>query len=392
VSARPVYGPLADEGELKQFSDIIVDAFQFPTDQLGAYYDMVGRENLRFWRVDGALAGGLAALPIGQFFGGRSVPMVGLAVVATTARSRGKGVAGQLLKAVLEELREKGVPISTLYPATVALYRRSGWEKAGTNCVIQMPADRIAVRDRTLQIREATPVDDSAIRALYGQWAATQCGNLDRSEAFWTRARSFRGQPTRGFVLCGERGIEGYVYLRTDAQGEGAWDERVHDLVVATPAAARGLLTFFSDYRTTRRNILWRSCPHDPLLMLLRESHHEIKWVSHWMLRIVDVAGALAARGYPQHVTTELHLAVEDDVLPANAGRYVLKVADGHGRVESGGRGELALDVRGLAALYSGFLAPSELVRCELATGSAAALEAAATLFSGPHPWMRDGF
>ena len=80
------------------------------------------------------------------------------------------------------------------------------------------------------------------------------------------------------------------------------------------------------------------------------------------------------------------------DVLPANAGRYVLKVADGRGRVESGGRGELALDVRGLAALYSGFLAPSELVRCGLATGSAAALEAAATLFTGPHPWMRDGF
>jgi predicted acetyltransferase len=60
--------------------------------------------------------------------------------------------------------------------------------------------------------------------------------------------------------------------------------------------------------------------------------------------------------------------------------------------VERGGRGELALDVRGLAPLYSSYLAPAQLRTIDFLAGPPAALAAAARIFAGPEPWMADFF
>ena len=46
------------------------------------------------------------------------------------------------------------------------------------------------------------------------------------------------------------------------------------------------------------------------------------------MLRVVDVAAALSLRGYSPGVTGEVHFDVTaDEVLPENAGRWVLRVS-----------------------------------------------------------------
>jgi predicted acetyltransferase len=111
-----------------------------------------------------------------------------------------------------------------------------------------------------------------------------------------------------------------------------------------------------------------------------------------WLLRIVDVCGALAARGYPQGAEVEVHLEVRDTLLPANDGRFVLTIANGQGEVREGGRGGLRVDVRGLATLYSGHLSPEELRATGLLDGEPRDLAAAALAFAGPAPWMPDMF
>jgi predicted acetyltransferase len=60
--------------------------------------------------------------------------------------------------------------------------------------------------------------------------------------------------------------------------------------------------------------------------------------------------------------------------------------------VRAGGRGELRLDVRGLAPLFSGLVAPADLAVAGLVEGPAAALDVAQRLFAGPEPWMPDFF
>ncbi len=81
-----------------------------------------------------------------------------------------------------------------------------------------------------------------------------------------------------------------------------------------------------------------------------------------------------------------------DDVLPGNNGRFALEVADGTGRVAQGGRGEIKIDVRGLATVYSGHLSARGFQTGGNVDGPIEALNAAAAIFAGPAPWMPDMF
>lgn len=383
---------LCGENELKRLGAIMVDAFAVPPEHSQEYFDLVGRQNLRVVQTAGETAGGLAVLPKRQWFGGRAVPMVGIAAVATAPEQRARGAATALLKAVLAELHEQGTAISTLCPATLALYRRVGYESAGLECKVRVPTKSIGVRERSLEVRESTPADHGRIRAVYREWARGTAGNLERTEFHWQRVMKQRGEPARGYVVCRGETIEGYAYVLTQADGAGVSYLQVTDIAALTPAAARQLLTFFADYRTTRDRVEWRSSPSDTMLMHLPETTYEMSQVRPWMLRIVHVPQALEARGFPTGTTGEVHFRVHDDLLPANDGHFVLRVAAGQGHVECGGRGTFEVDIRGLAALYTGFLSPQDLVRAGLATVPEGDQAIATGLFAGPLPWMRDAF
>ena len=76
----------------------------------------------------GAITGVLRVHRFGHFFGGRSVPALGIGGVAVAPEARGRRVAERLVVEVLREFRQKGFAISTLFPATVPVYRRCGYE------------------------------------------------------------------------------------------------------------------------------------------------------------------------------------------------------------------------------------------------------------------------
>ena len=54
-----------------------------------------------------------------------------------------------------------------------------------------------------------------------------------------------------------------------------------------------------------------------------------------WMLRVVDVPAAIAARGFPPAVSVSVPLELSDQARPGNAGRWQLTVADGTGSAHS---------------------------------------------------------
>ena len=65
-------------------------------------------------------------------------------------------------------------------------------------------------------------------------------------------------------------------------------------------------------------------------------------------------------------------------------------VEEGRGTTREGGRGEVTVDVRGLAALYSGFATPYTLRAAGLLAGPDEALRTLAMVFAGPEPWCAD--
>ena len=60
--------------------------------------------------------------------------------------------------------------------------------------------------------------------------------------------------------------------------------------------------------------------PADPLYWLTREPDVSLSERELWMLRLVDVPAAVAARGFPASAQLTVPLYVKDDTLGANAG------------------------------------------------------------------------
>ncbi len=352
-----------------------------------------GIENLRVARVGGVVAAGLGMLPMGQWFGGTSVPMVGINAVSTAPEHRSTGIMSRMLRQMLVEIHAAGVPLSVLYPTTQPVYRRAGYEQAGVAMDYKHPLHGLGTGDRSLQVRRAGDEDTATIRALYAERARRTTGNLDRSEYMWARVLEPRDVPLNKYLVERDGTPEGYViYTQRQPPGTKAKDIYCSDLVALTADAARRLIAFFADHRSTAENLVWTGAPAEPLLLHVPNQAYKIGWYEQWMLRIVDVPAALAARGYPLGVQGDLHLKVRDDVLEHNNGRWVLAVADGQADVREGGTGAITVDVRGLAPMYTGYLSPLELCAGGYVQGPEADLARACTVFAGPSPWMADGF
>ena len=382
--------PLADELE-PALRAILTQSFQFAAWEV--YRARVGRESFRALTRDGRVVAGLAMYRMGQWFGGRVVPMTGFAAVGVAPEHRGTGVGRELMARALREQRDAGVPIAALYASTQALYRKVGFEQAGSRVRYAVEARRIGeMSDRSLPCVPVEAARHELFHDLYRRFAERQTGLLDRNRAIWERAVLPPDAVARAYLVGPEAAPEGYVVFTQDRGKSFAYDLAVRDLCALTPAAARRLWTFFADHRSLAGEITWSGPPVEPLLALLPEQPARVTGTERWLVRILDVKEALARRGWPTGVEAELHLDVRDELLRENHGRWVLAIGGGAAEVRAGGRGELACDVRGLAPLYTGMLPPRALAALGWIEGSEAALATAGRAFAGPEPWMPDMF
>ncbi|MBK7579012.1 MAG: GNAT family N-acetyltransferase [Myxococcales bacterium] len=378
------------DAELAALAEIEAWSFGVSSTECQAWLTRAGLDNVRVGIAAGKLAGGYLSVPMGQWFGGRSVPMTGIAGVGVAAAARGSGVARSMMAFAIRELRAQQVPLSALYPATMPLYRSAGYELAGCRFQVKLAPGRIGIQERELPVREITDADATAIEAAYRAHAARQNGYLDRGDYVWQRIRAPRNEPARGWLVEVDGKVEGYVYVRQKSAGL-SYELTLTDLSAVTRRAARRLLSFLSDHRSLAENVSFFASPADPFVTDLPERGAEVRLNHHWMLRIIDPAAALRARGYSPGQSAELDLALRDELLGEEQ-RLRLSVAGGRAEVREGGSGALSLDIRGLAQLYSGFATPHDVVRAGLAEADDETLAVAQGIFSLPAPTMPDMF
>lgn len=390
--AKHDFGPPRDERDLAAYAGTIAASFPMSRADSPRWIERVGKDNVRLLREHGRPIGGLARLSMGQWFGGRSVPTGGIAAVGIDPEARGRGQAQRLMKSVLREMRDSDLALSTLYPSTLRMYRSVGYEPAGARYEVRLPAASIDLSERDLPLRVIEERDDAALRKAYESVARTTAGWLDRHEFLWSRVREWKGEERRGYAVGEKRDVDAYLFLAQRPTPNGRYDLFLSDILALDARAARRLFTFLADHRSIAGDVIWFGGSSDPLLAVLPEATAKIALATPWMLRILDVRAALEARGYPAAASGDLHLAVRDELIAENQGRFVLSVGGGRGEVKKGGNGHLSIDVRGLAALYSGHLSGEGVAAAGLAEGPAKDRALASALFAGPAPSMPDMF
>jgi predicted acetyltransferase len=389
---RRVFGPIRLEPDLEGVSRLLGWSFGFPPDQAREWLELAGLEHVRVLRSGRTPLAALKLVPMGQFFGGASVPMVGLAGVGVAPEARGGGVGAELCRATVSELYRRQVALSTLYPSTQKLYRGAGWEVAGGRWEVKIAPGLIRTHENSTSVRPMEAADRPAVMDLYRQSAVQRNGELDRGPYCWHRVFHPRGESPLGFLVEHRGALEGYAILYQVTRDPPRADLISHDLCAVTARAARKLLSLLAQHKTLIRTVCWRGAPANPLLQLLPERGYEVKLSDPWMLRICHLQRALEARGYPPGMTAELHLAVDDDVLARNAGSWLLRVEGGRGQVTRGGSGRVQADIRALAALYTGHMSAETLALTGGVAGRPADLATATSIFASAAPAMTDMF
>ncbi len=420
------YGP-ATEADLAAVSRIMHFSFTAPADPAAnPWLGFVGLDALRVLRpgAPGEPVATLGRVPMGQHFGGRSVPMLGVAGVGTAMEARGRGAARLLMEGFIREAAAEGWPLAGLYASTQALYRQSGFEQGGHCFEIKIPVSELAAvcrgassphaqAGRELAVRQMAewakpgtrwiPPDD--VRAVYARFAADYDGTLDRGPYCWSRVRQMREDQFEGFGVYGAGGLEGYVYfMQVRNLATGKHDVQLSDVAWSTPRGAYRLAALLGDMATMGERVVMRQAgPIHPLLTLMPLQHYTVQRREYWMTRITHLPRAIEARGWNPAVRASVHLEVTDALVPGNAGPWTLSVAEGRGTLArragpAGGTGgaangaTLRCDIRGLVPLYTGLYSARQAAAFGWVEGDAAAVDGANAVFAGGQPWMGDFF
>lgn len=358
--------------------------------------DRLTLENFRLAYQNGELVGGLGYYSMGQWFGGKCLPMAGVAAVGIAPEHRGTGVAFNLMAHMLQEFYAQDIPISALYPATQPLYRRVGYEQGGTYCHWSTSIASIEHEDRDrspqnrLPMFSTLPQQQPIFDRLYHQHASQSNGHLERTPGIW-QAVFKHDEAVYAYIVGTEAEPQGYLIFSQCEADQSSYLE-IWDWVALSPLAIDRLWRFIASHRSQMQDVRWHSGAIDSRLLPLSEQGATIRDYQLWFLRIVNVRTALAGRGYPTGIEAELHLAVTDDLLPDNQARFILTVSDGNGSVTVGGRGDMQLDVRALAPLYTGLLTARQLQGVGQLTAPEQAIATATDLFAGAHPFTPDFF
>ena len=390
--------PLAPH-ELPEFVDRANEALRVdPGAGFGDFLEVVGVEHLRVARDEGGgLVAGAGWIPSAHRIAGAWVDAALVTAVWAAPAARGRGAASGLMADLLRELRESGVPLSSLRPATLALYRRVGYEVAAqTHHHRVRTADLLTAAPEGWRVEElagVTPQHPGALAEVYAAaLPALGTGATRRVHALWHALLRWNEGGRTSAVLVRDPGgeVRGSAALDTVHS-----DETVHvrELLALHPDAVPALLAHLAGYRGMFSTAEWPGSPADPFAARLREEPEAVT-SEPLMLRILDVAEALEARRYPLGLRGEVALEIEDPVLPENAGPLTLELHGGDsGWTRRGGPpGRVRIHVRALAALYTSHATPRELVLTGLLAGPDDDLDFLAAAFAGPRPWLADRF
>lgn len=303
-----------------------------------------------------------------QFWGGRPMPMGGVAGVVVAPDARGRGVGTQLMAALAERSRELGDLVSALYPATIPMYRAMGWEVVGAQHRISMSAEALrTLGGKEVHLRTATDSDMEPFRKSLMDRYVRQRANGPKLLSVAEATEQLTDTEMMSYVTDG-----GFVVYE--------WHDG--DLVVSyllgdTPEITRALWAVVGSGSSVAKKVLAYVAPDDPIHLLLPEEVAHESRLTRWMLRVLDAPKAVAARGFSPTVTGAVTILLEDPLLPHNGGSWSLEVSGGSAELTSVEEADsgLRLGPNGFAALYAG--TPVHILRTAgLASGGGPAEDA----------------
>ncbi|HEY3816549.1 MAG TPA: GNAT family N-acetyltransferase [Polyangiaceae bacterium] len=384
----------AREDDLERLLDVHASAFpdprsrpartrNFQNNALGAFSDL-------HVLVEGdAVLAHAFLFPLEAWFGGARVAVGGIATVGVAPEARGRGLGSRLVEHLHALSLARGDALTVLYPFRQAFYGRLGYAATSTYRRLRLHPASIPWRP-SMRARAAGGPDREALVGCLEAAAARRTGTLARTTRAWDSRLA--DERRTWLVVEGPDGVEGYV-VWTLGQDEPHAETtlQVRELAARTEAAERELWALVGAQRDQVAVVHADVAADDPIEHALVDAdrarfgdgdiEHTLGEVAAGpMVRALDAARALEARGWPAEGT--LVVAVDGDTLEvtAKAGRASV--------VASRREAHVTLDARTLSAVAFGALPPSRAARLGWLTARDASALALADALLGLPPYF----
>src|ERR687893_917011 len=234
------------EGDMDALTRLGVAAFGGSISDWEKYFDPAQNARLDLEQVhvieeDGEARASTTVLPLESYVEGEPHQMGGIAAVMVHPAYRRRGYAGGLMRAVLRDMRERGVSLSLLSPFAHAFYRVFGYELATEAIEYRLKPTDLPTSPEQSHLRAYREEDLSSLMALYTGEAKEHRLCVRRSEGHWKKCLSEKDTDAAVYERNG--GIEGYILYKISG-----WQDRdprrtlsVDEIVAATPRAREAL-------------------------------------------------------------------------------------------------------------------------------------------------------
>jgi predicted acetyltransferase len=344
--------------------------------------------------VDDEIGAAALAVPTSWWFNGVSYPVSTVRAVGVRPIARRRGLASQMMRAIVQADHEAGCCFSLLFPFQHGYYRRLGYATVGFTHFYRLPVvhipDQPALRQHVRALREA---DHEAVYDLHRQSLLTGAGGMARNANQWT-ARWNKAEEK--WVVYDDGGVQGYLaYQPIEDQ------IAIRELVAGTPEAERGVWAFLAAQIEQHRAISYHAPIDCPLWIMLREPlmfeaakrgfmlNDAAALTAGLMARLVDVGGAFARRRFAPELQGQLTLALRDPVLEANTTTLHIDFDAGRARVTPTTRSVNAdCDIVTLTQIFCGVLRAADARWYGLLNGDDAAMILLDRAFGGATPFI----
>lgn len=347
--------------------------------------------------VDGQMASMFSTIPFTMRAVGNAVAMAGISSVGTLPEFRRQGLSRQLMTQALADMYERGQTVASLWASQAAIYQRYQFAMTTVQRSYSIDTVDIGFHDSSrgdCHVRRVTPAAEfDTIKALYIEFIKDRMCYLHRARPLWQNnilEDVDADGPTQMAISydTDDRPV-GYV-IYTLRAGKISHDSRnqeikVRELIWLTMDAYRSLWQFLASHDLVGR-VAWTGAPaDDPAEELMAEPRqlHARDQEGIWF-RVVDVAGALAARGYINDGS--IKVGIDDDRLtPWNNGVFELNVSGSVGEVRKcKAPADIQLSLKALASLYTGFRSARDLANWGFLHGDRKSVAAADQIFKTP--------
>ena len=360
------------DGERRIFLDSIGIGFsEHANDEAKGMWESVLEWDRALAAYDGdRVVGNAAAFSFELSVPGNVLAAAGVTTVGVHPTHRRRGALRQMMRAQLDDVHRRGEPIAILWASDGGIYQRFGYGLASLRGAITVDRHYNAFRQphsfggriRLVGEDEAR----SAFPPVYDAVRTTRPGFYSFSEAFWNAEvfyfpeqwRRGRGAP---FYVVHEVGgvVDGYA--RYAVRDGDLTELSVLDFVATTPTASLDLWRYLGDIDLMDRLEWKNAATDDPIVLAVAQPGRlEMKLSDALWLRIVDLPGALAGRGYRSD--GQIVFEVEDEFCAWNDGRWALRVDGGVAHVEpSTASPDVSCDVTDVGAAYLGAFSFAQL-------------------------------